>query len=374
MNYLLNTLAYNPPGERGGLPLLGRVGEPRRGARLHHPGRARPDPPRHRSSSTARSLVSARARSSRRRPQLEVLFELLNAPPSDEVCARAPPPQHAEAGQGGRGRLRLMQKQAPSVGRILVMVLFALSCFGLLLYLWLAFGGSIPLKPKGYRVKVPFPEATQLAQEADVRISGVPVGQVKTKELDPRTSAHHGRDRDRTRSTRRCPPTRARSCARRRCSARPTSSSRRARRTAAMLPEGGQLADAASVADGRARRDLPRVRPEDARGVPGLDATSRAGRSTAAARTSTTRSATSRRSPRTPTSCSRSSTAQERATQQLVRDTGEVFDALTERQGQLQQLIANANRVFETTAVARRGAGGDVPDPARPSSTSRGDR
>ncbi|MDX6650041.1 MAG: hypothetical protein QOJ97_1992, partial [Solirubrobacteraceae bacterium] len=38
-----------------------------------------------------------------------------------------------------------MQKQAPSVGRILTMVLFALSCFGLLLFLWLAFGGASPL-------------------------------------------------------------------------------------------------------------------------------------------------------------------------------------------------------------------------------------
>ena len=56
-----------------------------------------------------------------------------------------------------------MQKQAPSIGRILVMVLFALSCFGILLYLWLVFGGSTPLKPQGYRVKVNFPEATQLA-------------------------------------------------------------------------------------------------------------------------------------------------------------------------------------------------------------------
>jgi phospholipid/cholesterol/gamma-HCH transport system substrate-binding protein len=77
-----------------------------------------------------------------------------------------------------------MQKQAPSVGRIFVMVLFALSCFGILLYLWLVFGGSTPLKPQGYRFDVNFPEATQLAQEADVRISGVPVGRVKTKELD----------------------------------------------------------------------------------------------------------------------------------------------------------------------------------------------
>jgi hypothetical protein len=40
-----------------------------------------------------------------------------------------------------------MQKQAPTLGRLLVMVGFALSCFGLLLFLWLAFGGPIPLKP-----------------------------------------------------------------------------------------------------------------------------------------------------------------------------------------------------------------------------------
>ena len=59
------------------------------------------------------------------------------------------------------------------------MVLFALSCFGLLTFLWLTFGGATPLKPKGYRVTVPFKEAGQLAVEADVRISGVPVGKVK---------------------------------------------------------------------------------------------------------------------------------------------------------------------------------------------------
>jgi virulence factor Mce-like protein len=80
-----------------------------------------------------------------------------------------------------------MQKQAPSVGRILVMVLFALSCFGLLLFLWVAFGGSTPLRPEGYRFVVPFKEAGQLAQEADVRISGVSVGKVKSIEADPQT-------------------------------------------------------------------------------------------------------------------------------------------------------------------------------------------
>ncbi len=80
-----------------------------------------------------------------------------------------------------------MQKAAPSFGRVAIMAGFALSCFGLLLFLWLAFGGNIPLKPKGYRITASFSEATQLAKEADVRISGVPVGKVKTIEPDKKT-------------------------------------------------------------------------------------------------------------------------------------------------------------------------------------------
>ena len=77
-----------------------------------------------------------------------------------------------------------MQKSAPSLPRVLTMVVFALSCFGLLLFLWLSFGGPIPLKPQGYRVQVAFPEATSLATEADVRIAGVSVGKVRKLAVD----------------------------------------------------------------------------------------------------------------------------------------------------------------------------------------------
>src|SRR4030081_3111085 len=63
------------------------------------------------------------------------------------------------------------------------MTLFALSCFGLLLFLWLSFGGAIPLKPKGYRFKVTFPQAVQLGLQADVRTAGIPVGRVISKAL-----------------------------------------------------------------------------------------------------------------------------------------------------------------------------------------------
>ena len=76
-----------------------------------------------------------------------------------------------------------METKPPTTGRILIAVGFAISCFGLALFLWLAFGGPIPLKPEGYRFTVPMQEATQLAVESDVRISGVSVGKVKRVEL-----------------------------------------------------------------------------------------------------------------------------------------------------------------------------------------------
>jgi len=80
-------------------------------------------------------------------------------------------------------------KQAPSRGRLALMIAFALSCFGLLLFLWTSFGGPIPLKAEGYRYYADFSEATQLADNADVRISGVPVGRVVG------SRAHDGRTR-----------------------------------------------------------------------------------------------------------------------------------------------------------------------------------
>jgi phospholipid/cholesterol/gamma-HCH transport system substrate-binding protein len=76
-----------------------------------------------------------------------------------------------------------MVKDAPSIGKVMAMVLFALSVFGLLLFLWIAFGGTTPLAPQGYRFKAAFPEAALLVQESEVRMAGVTVGKVKSKEL-----------------------------------------------------------------------------------------------------------------------------------------------------------------------------------------------
>ena len=75
-----------------------------------------------------------------------------------------------------------MQKQAPTIGKLAMIAVFALSCFLILTYLWTSFGGPTPISAKGYRFQADFKEATQLADNADVRISGVTVGHVKKSE------------------------------------------------------------------------------------------------------------------------------------------------------------------------------------------------
>jgi phospholipid/cholesterol/gamma-HCH transport system substrate-binding protein len=78
-----------------------------------------------------------------------------------------------------------MSKKAPSAAQLLVIVGFALSCFGILLFLWITFGGPTPFKARPYQIQIPFNEATQLAEQSDVRISGVSVGKVQAIEESP---------------------------------------------------------------------------------------------------------------------------------------------------------------------------------------------
>ena len=81
-----------------------------------------------------------------------------------------------------------MIKQAPSVPRIAAMVAFAMSCIGILLFLWLQFGGPIPLRPEAYNIEIAFPEATGLQKNLDVRASGITIGKVRDVSVDKRTS------------------------------------------------------------------------------------------------------------------------------------------------------------------------------------------
>jgi virulence factor Mce-like protein len=80
-----------------------------------------------------------------------------------------------------------MNKQAPSPAKIFTMLAFAGSCIGLLVFLWISFGGATPFAPAGYRLNAEFNQAPLLGTQADVRISGVNVGKVVAVELDRRT-------------------------------------------------------------------------------------------------------------------------------------------------------------------------------------------
>jgi len=54
-----------------------------------------------------------------------------------------------------------MQKQTPSLAKVMTMVLFALSCFGLLLFLWVSFGVPTPLKPASENLANATPDLTR---------------------------------------------------------------------------------------------------------------------------------------------------------------------------------------------------------------------
>ncbi len=71
-----------------------------------------------------------------------------------------------------------MVTQAPPFKSVAIAVGFALSCVGLIIFVWVQFGGSVPLAAQGYRVKAVFNETGLLVPNADVRIAGVNVGKV----------------------------------------------------------------------------------------------------------------------------------------------------------------------------------------------------
>jgi phospholipid/cholesterol/gamma-HCH transport system substrate-binding protein len=240
-----------------------------------------------------------------------------------------------------------MSSRPPSVTRILIAVGFAMSCFGIALFLWIAFGGPTPLKPESYRFTASFDEATQLASEADVRISGVNVGTVKSIDLDPQGLAEATIEID----NRYAPiPTDTRAMLRQKTLLGETYVElSQGSADAPPLEEGGalprgQVSDAvqfdeifrafdrrtrtafrtwmqgqAAALDGRgedlsiAIASLPAFAEEADRALRVLD-------------------------------------SQRRGVRELVRGGGEVFGALSERRGQLRGLIENADAVFETTA------------------------
>jgi phospholipid/cholesterol/gamma-HCH transport system substrate-binding protein len=241
-------------------------------------------------------------------------------------------------------------KQTPSIGRILAMVAFTLSCFGILVFLWLSFGGSVPLQPEGYRVKVQFPEATQLAQEADVRISGVRVGSVKKKQPNEETGLT---DTVMEIDSRYAPiPEDTRAILRQKTLLGETYVEL-SPGTQGMLADGGTL-PAGQVAETVELDEILRTfDPETRRRFTiWLDQQGQAVEGQA----QEINDALALLTPfaEETDDVLKVLRVQGGATRRLVRDTGVVFEALTERRGQLRELISNSNRVWET--VARRDA------------------
>ncbi len=241
-----------------------------------------------------------------------------------------------------------MVKEAPSAGRMIAMIAFALSCVGILLYLWLVFGGSVPLRPEGYRFQVKFPEATQLAQEADVRISGVNVGKVKTKEPDQETGLTETQIEI---DDRYAPlPQDTKAVLRQKSllgetyvELSPGHREGKIMRDGGRLPVGAvsptvEIDEIFRAFGPKTRRAFQTWLAEQGRAVKagGQDLNNALATLTPFAQD--------------VSDVLKILDEQERATRGLVRDTGAVFGALSARRGQLRSLISNSNRVFQTTA------------------------
>ena len=248
-------------------------------------------------------------------------------------------------------RSLLMETRPPTITRILVAIGFALSCFALALFLWITFGGPLPLKPEGYRFSVPFDEATQLAVESDVRISGVPVGKVKAVELADSGLAEATIELD----SRYAPiPTDTRAMLRTKTLLGETFVELTpGDGQGPTLEEGGDL-PRAQVADSVQLDEIWRTfdsRTRDAFRVwmQGTAASLR-GRgddlSAVIAELPPFAEETNR--------LLRVLDSQGQAVRRLVHDGGTVFEALSERQGQLRGLIENSEAVFSTTARRNR--------------------
>jgi phospholipid/cholesterol/gamma-HCH transport system substrate-binding protein len=245
-----------------------------------------------------------------------------------------------------------MVKDAPSLGKLAAMVVFALSCFGLLLFLWLAFGGSVPLKPKGYQFHTSFAQAGQLALQADVRISGVPVGKVERIEPDKRTGRA---DVTIQLDSRYAPlPSDARAILRQKTLLGETYVELTPGHAwAKPIPEGGTLA-ASRVSDTVELDEILRAFDPQTRaafqewmqtqaqaiGPHGRDLNDALGNLGPFADEAATVVDILHR--------------QQGALSRLIANTGVVFGALSERDGQLRSLIRSANRVFATTAARNR--------------------
>jgi phospholipid/cholesterol/gamma-HCH transport system substrate-binding protein len=244
-----------------------------------------------------------------------------------------------------------MATRAPTIGQVAVAVAFAFSCFGLLLFLWSTFGGPVPFKPEGYRVKVPVQEAAQLAVESDVRIANVSVGKVKEIEL-----ADEGPNRDRALATLEIDNAYAPIPADTRATLREKTllgetyvELTQGDGEGPKVPEGGSIPPA-QVAESVQLDEI--FRTFDERTRLGFQTWMQQAAAATAGRGADLSAAIANLEPFAADAnrLLRILDTQENAVKALINNTGVVFEALTERRGQLRGLIQNSGTVFATTA------------------------
>lgn len=244
-----------------------------------------------------------------------------------------------------------MIKVIPSIGRIIAMAIFAFSCFGILLFLWLQFGGSTPLKPEKYLVRAGFPEAVGLLQDVDVRTAGITIGTVREVEIEEhskRAVATLALDPEYAPLSRD-----ARAILRRKTLLGETFVEiTTGSKDGPKLPDGGRLADAAVAPTVELDEILQTYDPATRRafqvwqhqlgiavGDRGQDLSNALNRLPEFTESGADLLAVLDQ--------------QQDAVQGLVRDTGEVYGALTRDEGQLAALVRNSHRLFSDTASQR---------------------
>lgn len=243
-----------------------------------------------------------------------------------------------------------MNKQAPSIAQLIAIAGFTLSCFGLLLFVWVTFGGPTPLASRGYEVKMPLTQIGQLAEQSQVDISGIEVGRVKSIDLgegDEEGSAIVTLDIE---------PEYAPIPADSRAILRAKSLLGEAYidltpgdKRDGMLEDGGQLPPA-QIAKSVQLDEIFRTFDEKTRQAFMQGAIDNA---TAIGGRGATLNQTLGILPGTVTSLTDVLyilNEQDRDVSKLIKNTGVVFDALSKRRGQLSGMIRNTNTVFTTLA------------------------
>jgi virulence factor Mce-like protein len=243
-----------------------------------------------------------------------------------------------------------MVTQAPRRSAIFAALAFTLSCIGLMIFVWTQFGGTIPFAAQGYRFQIRFSNAANLVPGDDVRISGIDVGKVVAIRTSGETTLAT------LQLQRQYAPMRsdARAILRLKTllgevfvALSPGS------RSARPLPDGGTLPSTQVEPTQPLDKVLDTLTPSTQRNLDNL----LAGISTGLARRGASLNAALGNAAVSTGELDQLAVlldSERGSVQGLVRDTGVVLHAVSDRQSDLQSLITAGDQVFATTATRNR--------------------